>query len=102
MTQNLSFSEALVALKTGKKVARSGWDGKDQYVVAQAITTTTPSTSIWNTHNKAHAEKLNKIVKRALRKLIRRDLGRKVTKKKSNHMRHTKQNYFLILYNYVR
>jgi hypothetical protein len=58
MTQNLSFSEALVALKTGKKVARSGWDGKDQYVVAQAITTTTPSTSIWNTHNKAHAEKL--------------------------------------------
>lgn len=55
---NLSFSAALEALKSGKKVARSGWNGKDQYVVAQAQTTTTEASKIWNPHNKAHAEKI--------------------------------------------
>ena len=55
---SMSFSEALVALKEGKKVARSGWNGKDQYVVAQAKTTTTEASKIWNPHNKAHAEKI--------------------------------------------
>lgn len=54
----LSFSSALEALKGGKKVARSGWNGKDQYVVAQAVSTTTDTSKIWNPHNKAHAEKL--------------------------------------------
>lgn len=54
----LSFGDALTALKQGKKVARSGWNGKDQYVVAQAHTTTTEASNIWNPHNKAHAEKL--------------------------------------------
>lgn len=54
----LSFSAALEALKGGKKVARSGWNGKDQYVVAQAETTTTDASKIWNPHNKAHAEKI--------------------------------------------
>ena len=55
---SLSFGDALIALKQGKKVARSGWNGKDQYVVAQAQTTTTDAAKIWNPHNKAHAEKL--------------------------------------------
>ena len=54
----LSFSAALEALKHGQKVARSGWNGKDQYVVAQAQATTTEASKIWNPHNKAHAEKL--------------------------------------------
>lgn len=54
----LSFSAALEALKGGKKVARSGWNGKDQYVVAQAQATTTEASKIWNPHNKAHAEKI--------------------------------------------
>jgi len=32
-TTNLTFGEALVALKSFEKVARKGWNGKDQYVV---------------------------------------------------------------------
>ena len=57
-TNDLTFGDALVALKLGKKVAREGWNGKDQYVVAQAQATTTDASKIWNPHNKAHAEKL--------------------------------------------
>lgn len=30
---NLDFSEALLAAKDGYKIARSGWNGKNQYVV---------------------------------------------------------------------
>ena len=55
---SLNFGDALTALKLGKKVAREGWNGKDQYVVAQAQATTTDASKIWNPHNKAHAEKL--------------------------------------------
>ena len=55
---HLSFSSAMEALKSGRKVARLGWNGKDQYVVAQAQATTTEASKIWNLHNKAHAEKL--------------------------------------------
>jgi len=55
---SLTFGDAVVALKQGQKVARSGWNGKNQYVVAQAQTTTTDASKIWNQHNKAHAEKL--------------------------------------------
>lgn len=55
---HLSFGSALEALKQGHKICRSGWNGKDQYVVAQAQTTTTEASKIWNPHNKAHAEKI--------------------------------------------
>lgn len=55
---SLTFGDAVVALKQGQKVARSGWNGKNQYVVAQAQATTTEASKIWNPHNKAHAEKL--------------------------------------------
>ncbi|WHP05785.1 DUF2829 domain-containing protein [Acinetobacter corruptisaponis] len=54
----LTFGDAIYALKQGKKVTRSGWDGGNQYVVAQAQTTSTDASKIWNPHNKAHAEKL--------------------------------------------
>ncbi|OTG81809.1 hypothetical protein B9T31_14895 [Acinetobacter sp. ANC 4558] len=54
----LNFGDAIAALKAGLKVARSGWNGKNQYVVAQAQTTITDASKIWNQHNKAHAEKL--------------------------------------------
>ena len=53
----LSFGDALEALKQGNKVCRSGWNGKDQYVVAQQGQEI-ESTYVWNPHNKAHAEKL--------------------------------------------
>ena len=53
----LEFGDALYAMKLGKKVARSGWNGKDQYVVAQQGQEI-ESTYVWNPHNKAHAEML--------------------------------------------
>lgn len=31
-TENMSFGEALEAVKNGKKIARKGWNGKGQYV----------------------------------------------------------------------
>lgn len=52
------FSQALIHLKAGKRLGRSGWNGKGMYVVAQAQTTKTSADKIWNKHNKAHAEKL--------------------------------------------
>jgi len=30
--ENLTFSDALIALKDGKKVARNGWNGKGMYL----------------------------------------------------------------------
>lgn len=44
MTKDISFSFALAALKTGKKVARTGWNGKGMYlyhVPAQSYPATT-------------------------------------------------------------
>lgn len=29
----MNFSEALAAVKTGSKIARSGWNGKSQFVI---------------------------------------------------------------------
>ena len=58
----MNFSEALSHLKQGEKVARSGWNGKDQYVVAQQGQEI-ESTYVWNPHNKAHAEKLGGWIK---------------------------------------
>ena len=53
-----SFSVALIALRKGHKVMRSGWNGKNQYVVAQCVPTATTADKIWNAHNKAHAESI--------------------------------------------
>ena len=57
LNSNLTFGEALEHLKKGARVARSGWNGKNQYVVAQQGQEI-ESTYVWNPHNKAHAEKL--------------------------------------------
>ena len=59
---SLTFGDALAALKKGQKVARSGWNGKDQYVVAQQGQEI-ESTYVWNPYNKAHAEKLGGWIK---------------------------------------
>lgn len=37
-TTNLSFGDALTALKAGHKVARSGWNGKGMFLVLQTST----------------------------------------------------------------
>lgn len=33
MTENLNFGQAIEAAKQGKKVSRSGWNGKNMYAV---------------------------------------------------------------------
>lgn len=58
VSNGLSFGDALAALKAGHKVARAGWNGKGQYVVAQGASKQIEAAYIWNPHNKAHAEKL--------------------------------------------
>lgn len=35
MMTNMNFGEALECMKTGKKVQRVGWNGKNQFVVMQ-------------------------------------------------------------------
>lgn len=37
--KNLKFGEAIVALKEGKRVARTGWNGKDMFVFMQVPST---------------------------------------------------------------
>ena len=36
MQEEMGFSDALLALKRGEKVARAGWNGKDQWVCAMS------------------------------------------------------------------
>lgn len=33
MNEKMTFGQAIDALKQGKKVSRSGWNGKNQYIV---------------------------------------------------------------------
>lgn len=39
-----NFSEALYYLKSGKKVSRTGWNGKGMYIEMQAVTSTSKMT----------------------------------------------------------
>ena len=51
----LSFSDALKALKAGKRVCRSGWNEKGislSLTPGQSI----PAEKFWSPHNRAHAE----------------------------------------------
>ncbi|MFP5513412.1 MAG: DUF2829 domain-containing protein [Alphaproteobacteria bacterium] len=53
----LSFGDALVALKAGKRVARAGWNGKGMWLALSCgETREIPAASFWSPHNKAHAE----------------------------------------------
>lgn len=53
---NMSFSEALDAAKTGKKVAREGWNGKGMWIAAGDGAKDLPASQFWNIHSRMHAE----------------------------------------------
>lgn len=53
----VSFSTALEHLKAGKKVARQGWNGKDQWLsVSCPETRQVPAKGFWSPHNAEYAE----------------------------------------------
>lgn len=54
--EGLSFSLALEALKTGKRVARKGWNGKDMWLSLSCNhSRQVPATQLWSPHNAAFA-----------------------------------------------
>ena len=52
---NLSFSQALDALKDGKKVARSGWNGKGMWIALGDGAPRLAADQFWNHHSHQHA-----------------------------------------------
>ena len=50
----MDFGKAIAAVKTGKRIARSGWNGKSQYVeLAQNISYVDPFGTIVNANHAA-------------------------------------------------
>lgn len=52
---NMSFGEALTAIKNGFKVARSGWNGKGMWIALGKGVSALPADKFWNLHSKQHA-----------------------------------------------
>ena len=52
----MDFSEALLCLKQGLRVARSGWNGKSMWIALGAGSQDLPASAFWNKHSKAYAE----------------------------------------------
>ena len=52
---NLSFGEALTAIKNGLKVARSGWNGKGMWIALGLGAPKLSADMFWNPHSKQHA-----------------------------------------------
>ncbi len=55
MTDNMNFGDALVALKSGKAVARAGWNGKGMFLYHVGANAYPPQTeitkSVWGGEN---------------------------------------------------
>ncbi|RUX60148.1 DUF2829 domain-containing protein [Mesorhizobium sp. M7A.F.Ca.CA.002.12.1.1] len=54
--RDMSFSEALRAMKHGGKVARAGWNGKGMWICIGSGTPGLSASSFWNQHTRAFAE----------------------------------------------
>lgn len=52
----MTFGLAVEAMKHGKKVARSGWNGASQWVCLGAGRIDLPAAEFWNEHTRAFAE----------------------------------------------
>jgi hypothetical protein len=55
-TKDMSFGEALRAMKAGTKVARSGWNGKGMWICRGDGQENLPADKFWNKHTRAFAE----------------------------------------------
>lgn len=52
----MSFGGAIEALKAGKRVARTGWNGKNMWLALSCgETREVPAASFWSPHNETHA-----------------------------------------------
>jgi hypothetical protein len=58
MTQEkkMDFGEAIRALKAGKQVRRSGWNGKGMWLSYSPGSQQLPAEKFWSPHNRAFAE----------------------------------------------
>lgn len=56
-TSNMTFGDAIVALKAGQRVARAGWNGKGMWLALSGSLEgrQIPAGQFWNTHNADHA-----------------------------------------------
>jgi hypothetical protein len=54
-TDNLKFGLAIEALKRGRKVARSGWNGKNMWLALSKGNKALSADNFWNPHNKDFA-----------------------------------------------
>ena len=53
----LTFGDALMALKQGHKVCRSGWNGKGMWLsISRPEPFTIPAENFWSLHNRQFAE----------------------------------------------
>lgn len=52
---NMDFSEALRLLKMGKKLARSGWNGRGMWITMSPGHPGLPAENFWSEANKEHA-----------------------------------------------
>lgn len=52
----MDFGDAIRALKAGKKVARSGWNGKGMWLSYSPGAKALPAEKFWSPHNRAFAE----------------------------------------------
>ena len=50
------FSDALVALKEGKRAARQGWNGKGMWIALGEGNPALPAENFWNKHTRKFAE----------------------------------------------
>ena len=57
MRTQFDFSEALIYMKAGYRVQRTGWNGADQWVCLGEGGNVTPA-NLWNKHTRAFAESL--------------------------------------------
>jgi hypothetical protein len=57
---NITFGEALQAIKLGKRVARDDWNGKGMWIALSGTElrpSRVPSANLWSPHSKAEAER---------------------------------------------
>jgi hypothetical protein len=52
----MDFSQALIELKAGKRIAREGWNGKGMWLALSPGSKDLPSEKFWAPPNRAYAE----------------------------------------------
>jgi len=55
-TENLNFGAALEALKTGARIQRAGWNGKDMWLAYSPGSKAFPAAKFWAGANRDYAE----------------------------------------------